>query len=115
MDGTFSIPSLLLGVAGTGVGYFIYLSATKGLPAGWDWLTSTFAAGSAELAKLRSELVLLEQGAVAEVKARVAALESDIAGLRTITAPAAGVAPVITVTPTAPAAQAIAPAAEVTS
>jgi hypothetical protein len=35
-----SIPSLLLGGAWVGVVYFLYLSATKGLPAGWNWLKS---------------------------------------------------------------------------
>jgi hypothetical protein len=84
-----SIPSLLLGGAGFGVAYFLYLSATKGVPAAWKWFTSKLAAGSAELSKLRSDLAQLEQGAVADVKFRVAALETDVAGLKKSAPPTA--------------------------
>jgi hypothetical protein len=83
-----SIPSLLLGGAGVGVLYFLYLSATKGLPAAWSWLKSKLAAGSAELSKVRSDLAQLEQGAVAHVKARATALESDVSALKKSAAPA---------------------------
>jgi hypothetical protein len=38
-----SFPSLLFGAAG--VVYFLYLSATKGVPAAWNWLKSKAAAG----------------------------------------------------------------------
>jgi hypothetical protein len=63
-----SIPSLLLGGAGG-------------------------RAGSAELSKHRSDLAQLEQGAVADVKSRVTALENDVAALKKSvpSAPAAGV------------------------
>jgi len=63
-----SLPSLLLGGAGVGVGYFAYLCATKGIPAAWVWLKSKVSAGSAELAQLKADF--------AAVEARVAALEA---------------------------------------
>jgi uncharacterized protein YceH (UPF0502 family) len=73
-----SIPSLLLGAAGVGVGYFVCLWATKGISAAWAWLKAKFAAASAELATLRGEL-----------ESRVTALETDVAALKKAAPPTA--------------------------
>jgi hypothetical protein len=68
------IVGILTGAVGVGVVYFIYLAATKGLPAAWAWLKAWWTAGAAELNA---------------VKARIAALEADVAKLKTPAAPAA--------------------------
>ncbi|MGA7805601.1 hypothetical protein [Bradyrhizobium sp.] len=100
-----SIPSLALGAGAVGIVYFLYLCATKGVPAAWAWLKAKLASASAEISKLRADLAQLEKGAVADVTARVAALETDVAGLKkTVAAPNVA-------TPAAPATPAAEPAA----
>ena len=77
-----SIPSLALGAGAAGVTYFVYLCATKGIPAAWAWAKAKFAAGSAELAKLSGEL-----------DSRVTALETDVSALKRSITPASPTAP----------------------
>ena len=80
--------SIAVGVALVGVGYFLYLAASKGLPAAWVWLKAKWNAGSTGLAALKNDLAALEQGAVADVKTRLTKAEADIAALKKPAAPA---------------------------
>lgn len=92
---------IAIGVALAGASYFAYLVATKGLPAAWALAKAKWNAGKAELAKLQGDLATLEQGVVADVKERVAALEAEMSRLKPAPNPV----------PTAAAAPAAAPAA----
>ena len=81
--------SIAAGAAGVGVVYFLYLAATKGLPAAYAWAKARWNAGTSELASLEADLAgasakvtALEQGAVAELKAGLAAVQADVAALK---------------------------------
>lgn len=85
--------------------YFLFLVATKGLPAAWAWLKGVWTAGKADLASLEQAL----GGEIDELKAKVdsnggvlaalqkgyAELVADVAKLKggTTAAPAAPPAP----------------------
>lgn len=91
------VSTILVGAGVIGIGYFLYLCATKGLPAAWAWLKAKVTAGKAEITKLETDLVQLETGAVADLKNRVSAIEAHVG----ITAPAP--APIVMTTATATA------------
>ena len=63
--------SILVGVALVFALYFLYLAATKGVPAAWSLLKSWWNAGKAELAKVQSDLT-----------ARVTTLEGDVSSIK---------------------------------
>jgi hypothetical protein len=92
------LAQIAIGAALAGAAYFAYLAATKGLPAAWAFVRAKWSAGKAEVAKLKGDLVALEQGAIAEVKDRLGALEAEVAKLKGMPAAAAAPAP-----PAAPA------------
>lgn len=69
--------SVAAGVAGALGAYFLYLAATKGLPAAWAWLKANLSVSA-----LRADLVSLESGAVAAVKADVAVVKADVAAIK---------------------------------
>jgi hypothetical protein len=79
------IMSVAIGAVGVGIAWFIYLAATRGLPAAWAWLKARWTAGKAEMVALRADLDQLEQGAVAEVKSRLDAIEADVGALKKVT------------------------------
>jgi hypothetical protein len=109
----FNITSIAVGAAGVGFAYFLYLAATKGLPAALAWAKAKWNSAGAEVTALRADLAQLEQGAVADVKSRLATLEADVASLKKPAAPAPAAAPVAAAPAfvTAAAPQAPAPAA----
>lgn len=81
--------SIAAGAAGVGVIYFLYLVATKGLPAALSWAKAKWNAGKAGLSALQGDvegisgkLTSLEQ----EIKSRLATVESAVVSLK---APAA--------------------------
>jgi hypothetical protein len=102
--------------------YFLFLVATKGLPAAWAWLKSKWTAGGTELANLRAEFNQLSGGVVSAIEKRVTALEQALGAGKAQggVAPAAAApvsvttagpaAPSVSVTAPAPAAAAPAPA-----
>ena len=65
--------SVAAGAISVGVLYFLYLVATKGLPAAWAWLKTKWNASKAGLATLET--------AVGETTIRVASLETNVGSL----------------------------------
>ena len=79
------ILQIALGAAGAGLSYFLYLAATKGLPAALAWLKAKWNAGKAKAAQVESDLeavtlkvTTLEQ----QVLPALQAAQSDIAALK---------------------------------
>jgi hypothetical protein len=83
------ILSIAVGAAGVGLAYFVYLAATKGLPAAVAWVRARWTAGRAELANLGADVdqahvkidaalakLNVLQDAVATVQADVVALKA---------------------------------------
>jgi len=60
-----------LGIAGVAVAVFLYIAATKGLPAAIAWVKAKWTAAKKDLANLKGDLASLEQ--------RVVALEQKVA------------------------------------
>lgn len=84
--------SIAVGAFGVGAAYFIYLTATKGLPAAVAFVKAKWNAGKADLAALQGladKVASLEQGAIAEVKTRLAAVEQKLTQAPALAAPAA--------------------------
>ncbi|WP_316172254.1 hypothetical protein [Bradyrhizobium sp. SZCCHNRI3037] len=50
------ISSILVGAVGAGLAYFLYLCASKGLPAAWALVKAKWNAGRAQIASLAGEL-----------------------------------------------------------
>lgn len=91
--------SIAIGAALVFAAYFVYLAATKGLPAAWAWLKAKWTAGKAAAAKIETDLSGL--GAkVTALENRVEAVEWAVKPKPVAAAPAAAVP-----TATAPAAQ----------
>lgn len=88
--------SAAAGAAGVLTVYFLYLAATKGLPAAWAWLKANLSVSA-----LRADLAALESGAVAAVKADVAVVKADVGLLKAHVFAVAPTAPAPTVTTTA--------------
>ena len=81
--------SIAVGAAGVGAAYFLYLAASKGLPAAWAWLKAKWTAGTAELAALKADVLganarvdALAKGAVAELTTGLAAVKTDVEALK---------------------------------
>lgn len=75
--------SIAAGAAGVGAAYFLYLVATKGLPAALAWAKAKWNAGKADFAALQGDLAgvqtklaSIETVALAELRSRIAALEA---------------------------------------
>lgn len=81
--GAISLPSVLIGCGIVGIGYFLFLCATKGIPAAWAWLKSKLSAASADYAALKADFQALESGVVATVQNDVAILKADVAIIKT--------------------------------
>lgn len=62
--------------------YFGYLIVRKGIPAAYSKAKSLLTSGSAEVTKLRSEFAIFEGGVVSDIKARLAAVEAEVAALK---------------------------------
>jgi hypothetical protein len=79
------ILSVAIGAVGAGALYFVYLAASKGLPATVAWAKAKWNAGKTEAAALRADFDQLEQGALG----RISTLEADVAKLKGYLGPAA--------------------------
>jgi hypothetical protein len=75
-----AIPGLAIALAL----YFLYLVATKGLPAAWSWLKGVWTAGKADLAKLE----VIFGGEIDAVHARIDSLEADLKTVKAALGPA---------------------------
>lgn len=62
------IAAAAAGAAGLGVVYFLYLSASKGLPAAWAWVKAKWNAGKADLKGLEDRVTALESKVVSLAK-----------------------------------------------
>jgi hypothetical protein len=109
----FDPAQIALGAAAVCVAYFLYLVATKGLPAALAWVKAKWNAGKADLAALQAEIAgvqikvaSIETVALADIKARLSALEATGIGkiAAAAAAPASQVALLAVAAPAAPAA-----------
>jgi len=98
--------SIAIGAVGVGVAYFLFLAATKGMPAALAWVKAKWNAGTNEIAQIEADLSglagrvsSLEQGGVAGVSqltSVVEAVKADVEKLKAVIplpaapAPAAG-------------------------
>lgn len=94
--------SICIGVALVGAAYFLYLAATKGLPAAFAWVQDKWNAGKKRIAALEADLAAVR----ADVNALKVKVATPIAGANS---PAAAAAPAVP----APAPAAPAPAAPI--
>jgi microcompartment protein CcmL/EutN len=95
--------SIAVGAIAVGVIYFLYLAATRGLPAAIAWARAKWSAGKADLVGLQGDVAglggkvtALEQGAVADLQRGFEALRGDIDALKArvpVTAAAPAAAP----------------------
>ena len=65
--------STAAGAAGVGVAYFLYLCATKGLPAAWAWAMAKWNAGAAAAKVLQQDIDAAHE--------RITAMETKLNGL----------------------------------
>lgn len=102
--------SIAVGAVGVGVAYFLYLAATKGLPAALAWVKAKWNAGKVELASLESDIADAHDR-VTSLEHRLDSVESSI---KALSAPAAPAKPATVsaapAAPAAPAPQQVAPA-----
>lgn len=82
------ITSGVLGAGALGVGYFAFLQLKKWIPAAWSAIKAKLSGGKIDLASIEASLsakvTALEQGAVAEVKKGLAAVQADLAQAKSV-------------------------------
>lgn len=97
--------SIAVGAGGVGLSYFLYLTATKGLPAAIAWAKDKWHAGKADLAMLQADLhelgsqvTVLEHETIAELRTAFDSLRAEVEALKAAppAAPETPVAPVAT-------------------
>jgi cob(I)alamin adenosyltransferase len=85
----FDLFSVAAGAGGVGLSYFLYLAATKGLPAAVAWAKEKWNAGKADLEtiqadlhELGSQVTVLEHQTVAELRTAFDSLRAEVEALK---------------------------------